>query len=385
MRITALTGRSFILLRLIVVFTLVVFPLSLGARSIKADALTPIEDVIEDSRPSIDSNHTITFTTQTLVEDDGSTITVTFPASFDLTSVDHDDIDIEDDSTDKETAVNCAGSDEVSIVVAAQIITFTICSGDTGDITAGSIVVIEIGDHADHDGAGSDQINNHPTPAVYDITIGGTWSDDGLAKIVVVADLTARISVAETLTFTVGAVDAATCVDRDDQTNEVATTGGTLVDFGAVTTEQFYDACHLLTVGTNATAGYGVTVTESDQLSYGGDQIADGACDAACTETTAAIWTTQTINGFGYCLDDLSGDAAATADAGMIQCATAGVEFKIFPELDDDSPEFEAIMSSVAELSANDTTYLGYRLTVPGSTPAGTYENNIILVATPLY
>jgi len=199
MRITALTRRSFIFLRLIVVFTLVVFPLSLGVRSVKADALTPIEDVIEDSRPSIDSNHTITFTTQTLVEDDGSTITVTFPGGFDLTSVGHDDIDIEDDSTDKETAVNCAGSDEVSIVVSGQIVTFTLCAGETGDIVAGSVVVIEIGDHADHDGAGSEQINNHATPTVYDVLIGGTWSDDGLAKIVVVDDLTARISVAETL------------------------------------------------------------------------------------------------------------------------------------------------------------------------------------------
>jgi len=366
---------------------MVIFPLSLGVQKVEGDQLYAISDVLEDSRPTIASNHTITFTTQTLVEDDDSTITVTFPAGFTMGALSETDIDISDDAADKETEANCIGSDEVGIGVSGQIITFTICAGEGGDIAAGSVVIIEIGDNAYYDGTGAIQILNHATPTYYDIVIGGTWDDDGTTKIVIVDTLTARVTVDETMSFTIAAVTLGNCDDRPgDNVNEVATTVATLVDFGDATLEEFYDACHSLTVGTNAAGGYSVTVTESDQLSYGSDQIADGVCDTSCTETAEETWATSANNGFGYCLDDITGDAGATADASMEQCDHATVpEYKIFPELDIDTPEFEEVMSSAAGLTVNDETHLGYRATLPSTTAAGTFENRIILVATPTY
>jgi len=387
MKTTVLKRSSTKLLKVFIVFSMVIFPLSLGVQRVEGDQLYAISDVIEDSRPSTASNHTITFTTQTLVEDDDSTITVTFPAGFTMGSVDETDIDISDDAADKETEANCAGSDEVGVSVALQVVTFQICAGETGDIAAGSVVVIEIGDNAQYDGAGVDQIVNHATPAYYDIVIGGTWDDDGTTKIVIVDTLTARVTVDETMSFTITAVNLATCDDRPgDNVNEVATTVATLVDFGDATLEEFYDACHEMEVGTNAANGYSVTVTESDQLSYGSDQIADGVCDSICTETVEETWATSANNGFGYCLDDITGDAGATADATMDQCDHGTTpEYKIFPELDIDTPEFETVMSSAAGLTTNDETHLGYRVTLPSTTAAGTFENRIILVATPTY
>jgi hypothetical protein len=383
MSITALTKKSYTIFQCIVIVTLVLFPLTFGVHTVKASALTPIKDVISDSRPSEPANHTISFTTPTGIPADGSTIQITFPSGFTVPSIGPNDVDLAYSGDDHTDAADCSGSEEMSVSTSGQIVTLEICSGKGGAIALGGSVVIEIGDHTSE--SGTNQVTNHGTANVYDIDIGGSMDDSGTAQIVIVDTLTARVTVDQTMSFTIGTVDLATCADRDDKRNEVATTSATLVDFGSITAEQFYDACHSMTVGTNAANGYTVTVTESDQLTYGTDTIADGNCDATCSEINETTWTTETNNGFGYCLDDITGDGAATADSGMTQCSTAGVEFKIFPELDVDTPEYETVMSSAGSLSANDVTHLGYRVTVPGSTPAGVYENNIILVATPIY
>lgn len=389
---------NYFFIRFMIIFSLLL-PL-FYPKLVHADALEDIEDVLEDSRPSTDSNHTVQFVTPSGVAA-GQAFTIEFDdggTNFTISgTMDYEDFDlaVDEDGTpdscsgtlvDQDLAAAPSGTTwGVGINTTTDVVTIT--SG-TDTIASNTCVIIEIGDNAQYGVGGAEKIENPSSANYYDILVDvNSGTDSGTAKVVIVDTLTARVTISETLTFTVSAVATGSCDDRPgDNVNEVATTVGTLVDFGSVTTEEFYDACHQLEVGTNAAGGYVVTVTESDQLTYGAQQIADGNCDSSCTESSEETWATSANNGFGYCIDDITGDAGATAQSGMDQCDHATVpEYKIFPELNQDTPEAQNIMSSAGALTTNDQTQLGYRVTVPSATSAGTYENNIILICTPTY
>lgn len=342
---------------------------------VQAASLTSIKDTITDSRPSTAANHEILFTTPTGITNSGTqTITVTFPAGFTMTSITEDDIDIADDGSELTTAANCAGSEHAGVGISGQVITITICT-DATSIAASSVVRIRIGTNATNSGTGANRITNHATPAVYTVAIGGTMADSGDALIVIVATVTASVTIDESLSFTVGAVASGSC----NLGGEITTTA-TTIPFGTTTGEAFIDGCQSLTLSTNAAGGYSVTVVESDQLTSGSNTIPDGTCDGACSESTYATWATATNNGLAFCLEDKTG-APSGATAGQ-QCNDATPEFKILPELGVETPT--QIMSETAGV-ASDQIHIGFRLSVPGDQAAGTYTNNIIYVATPTF
>lgn len=375
------------LLRFLVTITIVLVPFVLYPQIISADPLSSITDTLEDSRPSTDSNHTIVFTTPTGCPADDSPITVTFPSGFDLTSLIITDVDFNDGGGDATMAADCTGSEDIGWSISSQVMTFQICDTDGGAVAATSTVTIEIGDHAS---SGSNKIENHATPAVYDIDIDvDSSADTGTAQIVIVSTITAQVTITQSLSFTISAQTPAECENYDDggAPNEITSTS-TSVNFGDASANTFYDGCQELDVDTNAPGGYTVTVSESDQLNFDSNEIADGACDGGgspCSETTEEDWATSSNNGFGYCMEDYTGNGATTADAGWGTngCNAADTYFKIFPELNVDSPEQQTIMSSVDEI--NDVADIGYRVSAGGTVPAGVYTNNIIFVCTPTY
>lgn len=375
---------------MIVALTVLPFGMLPGRSS--AASISSYSDTIDDSRPSNDTSHEIYFVTPTGVESSTDTITLTFPSGFDLTSVDFGDMDLAEDNdggcdggwTEKTLAAT-PNTDVWGAAIAGQVITFTAPSNAaSGEIDAGFCVQIEIGDNATG-GATNEEINNHSTGAVYDISVGGTFGDTGTMKIVVIATITAQVTVDETLTFTVTAQTPAQCADYDDTPGTEITTTAVLIDFGTPAANAFIDGCQELDIDTNASNGYSVTVQESDQLASGGDTIPDGTCDGACSEITENQWATATNNGLGYCMEDVTGNGATTADGGWGTngCDATDTYFKIFPEKDIDATDIETIMSSASEV--NDVADIGYRLTIPGTQPAGVYTNNIIFVATPNY
>jgi hypothetical protein len=365
------------LVRVFIVMSLVVLPLGLNRGLVNAAALTSVSDTLEDSRPSTAANHTITFVTPTGVAL-AETITITFPAGFGgVSSITEADVDLNDGVDDHTDAADCTGSEEIGVSASGQVVTLEICAGDGGNLAASTTVTIEIGDHSVE--SGSNQVTNHATQSVYTIQIGGTMTDDGDALIAVVDTLTASVTVDETLSFTVAGVAAAACSDRPDVDTEITTTA-TSVPFATTTGDEFIDGCQSLTVSTNAVGGYSVTVTESDQLTFGGSTILDGTCDGGCTETTDAAWATDTNNGLGYCLEDMSG--TDVQDFSGVQCNDVAPQFKIFPELGTDTPE--SIMANSGVVSGSNA-HVGYRLSVSSSQGAGTYTNEIVFVATPTY
>ncbi len=378
------------LLGILAVLAAVSLPLSLYTTTIDAAALTSLQDTLGDSRPSVDADHEIQFVTSSGVAVD-ETVTLTLDDSgdaFDLTSLDYSDMDLAVDTdgtpgdcsgtlTDETLAATATASDwGVNVNTTTDVITFTAPSSGT-PVAAASCVVIEIGENADGGGA-NESINNPGSAAIYDIDVAGTFGDTGTAKVVVVDTITASVTVDETLTFTVAGVNSGSCTDGD------ITTTATTIPFGSVNSDTFYDGCQSLTVSTNSSSGYTVTISESDQLTSGAsDVIADGSCDGTCSETSAAAWATGTNNGFGYCLQDISG-TDANSDWSSNQCDDGTPFYKIFPELDTDTPDAQSIMSNAGSVSGSNI-HVGYRVTVGGSQESGTYTNNVILVATPKY
>ncbi|GAB4159167.1 MAG: hypothetical protein Fur003_2960 [Candidatus Dojkabacteria bacterium] len=358
------------LLAVLLVIALILSPLT----RVNASALTSIKDTISDSRPSTASNHEIQFTTPTGITA-GQNITVTFPSGFTFNTLTEDDVDVADDGSELTTQSGaCPGAQaRVELDNTNRIVTITTCTGTT--IAAGSVVRVRIGTNAVSSGTGANQITNHATPAVYTVAVGGSMADSGDALIAIVSTITASVTVDETLSFTVGAVNSGSC----NLGGEITTTS-TTIPFGTTAGNAFIDGCQSLTVSTNAAHGYSVTVVESDQLTFGATTIADGTCDGACDETTFGTWATSTNNGLAYCVEDKAG-APSGATSGQ-QCNDATPEFKIFPELGIETPA--QIMSESSGVSS-DQIHIGYRLSVPGNQAAGTYTNNIVFVATPTY
>lgn len=362
----------------------------------KAADVTSRKDVIADSRPSTRANHTISFTlTASNAVDEGDTLTLTFDSAFDTSSVTEDEVDITDDGVDLTTAANCAGAEQASVAMAADVLTITICAGDGGAIAASSAVVIEIGANATASGTGvaNNRIQNPALSActgassVCGITIGGTFGDAGDMKVAIISGVTVSATIDETLTFSVNAVTTGNCPDFDNTAgNEVGTTA-TTVPYSTISTETFYDACQDLRVGTNASGGYSVTVQETDQLTSGANQIADGTCDGACSDSAENQWATASNNGFGYCMDDQAtfGDGSATADAGWGTngCDDADTYFKTIADAGA-SETAQAIMSSATGVS-DDRSFVGLRLTADAAQAAGTYTTTIVYIATPTY
>lgn len=366
---------------ILLITVLLLAPIGIFPRPAGADALGKVRDILEDSRPSVDSYHEFYFVTATGVDENTDDITITFPSGFNLSGVGDGDMDLAfdddngcDGSWTEKTLSNVPGAGVWGASISGQIITFDApTDASSGEIPSNRCVQIQVGSNAS---GGSNEINNHATPAHYDIDIAGSFGDTGATKIVVVATITAQATIDQTLNFVVAGVLGGDCTLGSQDTT------ATSVDFSTINSETFYDLCQNLTISTNAADGYAVTVNESDQLENPAtDTIADGTCDATCDDTTWGTWTSANNNGFGYCLENESG-TDANAAAGE-QCDDATPEFKTLPSLGDS--EAAHLVMSNAGLVSGSSVDVGYRITVDGTQPAGVYTNNIIFIATPTY
>lgn len=352
----------------------------------------PVEDLsilLSDSRASTATNVTITYD-QAAGGDfsAGDTIVVTFPTAFDTSgfastdALDYDFLNGATEETMVDSADSCTGDTVEITTVAADVFTFTACSGFIGE-AAGTVIVIEIGTHATTGGTGNTQAVNS-TAATYTFNVDSTDEDAKDALVAVTSGVTLSATIDETLTFTVAGVTTGNCSVSGG--TEIDTSGNaTTIPYGTVNSDTFYDACQNLTVGTNAAGGYGTTVKTTARPTSGANTISEGTCDGGCSDTVAAAWATATNNGYGYCLKDEVGDGATTAGwSGTNECGDGTQNFKTINRVDA-TEAGQTIMSSAGATTTNDQTEIGYRLAVGAGQPAGTYTTVIIYVATPTF
>lgn len=357
-------------------------------------------DLLSDSRPTTTANHTIYFKVQTAPTSTASTIILDFDNSFLFTSVTTSDIDL---STTTATS-NCAAATYGDYPVfetptatrwgwstsANSIMTFTPHTNiDNGSMATNTCVRVRIGTNATStagyvgaSGAVNKIVNGWP--GVKAIDISGGFGQTGKMQVAIIEGVTVTATVSESLTATVHA--STTCVLLTGSTGTGSSTT-TTIPFAITTSEDFYDACQELEIATNAASGYSATLHKTDSLTIVGGTtiIANGNCDGACTTSTAAVWQTDTNNGFGYCMKDRTLNGAQVADAswGTNPCgSTAANQF--FKVIGTSSTDAVTVMKSNTPTSTN-YSYIGYRLSVDGSQAAGTYNTTLVYIVTPTY
>ena len=229
----------------------------------QAANLTGVSDLLSESAPTLNSNHTIAFTIPTGspgVAASGGTITVTFPAGFSLTGVVFSDIDLKVAGTDQTLAATPAAS-VWGAAVSGQVLTLTTGSGVSAAAT--NAIEIQIGTHATFaNGTGANQIDN-PSIGSYELVITAGTADSGRTRVAIVNSVNVTAIVDTTFTFTITGTATSTLVDAESTTGS---TSPTLIAFGRLTAGVAKIMAQRLNVTTNARNGFNVTIETDGNL-----------------------------------------------------------------------------------------------------------------------
>ena len=162
-----------------------------------------------------------------------------------------------------------------------------------------------------------------------------------------------------------------------------------------------------MAVSTNAVNGYVVTAIENDQLGKDGgtctgdstavDCIPDSVGDAsAMTHTVSDEWSSTSVKGFAYSLDDLNASNAEpafeydnsstctdTSDGGTCTaCDGTGDCFRQFADAEDSQSVVRLFGSDGDTVADNDNVMVCYRAVISATQAAGNYENYLTYTAT---
>jgi len=257
-------------------------------RFAEAASITNASDTISNSAPSQLANHTIQFTTPNGMLT-GQTFTLTFQNTFTMGSVVEGDIDLLVNGVSTSTGA-VSGANTWGVTVSGSVITFqTPTSHGVGSTTQMQIL---IGTNAS---GGTNRITNpSATTTSHSIDIGGTMQDTGQVRVAITDQVNVSASVNTSLTFTVSGVGASTTVNGSPTTTSATSTSVSL-PFGLLGINVSKVLAQDLSVTTNATNGYTVTVEMTDALKSSTGATIDGFIDGSNTVTPTA-WQGPSAN-----------------------------------------------------------------------------------------
>ena len=262
-------------------------------RFAEAASVTSFSDTLSDSAPSVGSNHTLTFVTPTGITN-GQTITINLASGpFLIGSTTFADVDVIDGATNLAVAASCAGTEQIGFSTSTNLITLTFCSGDGGSIAAFGTTTIKIGRHATFGTTGTKQLTN-PGVGSYTINLTAGASDSGTTRVAIISPVVVTAAVDTSFTFTVAGLGGGTSV------NGLVTTGtssATAIPFGRLSAGTASSAAQQLSVSTNSSYGFAVTVTTDQQLRSSNGADIDGFNNGSFA-TTPISWVppTQSIS-----------------------------------------------------------------------------------------
>ncbi|MEX0931670.1 MAG: hypothetical protein WDZ88_02885 [Candidatus Paceibacterota bacterium] len=371
-------SKSHKYLALIVLAGLLLWSVGLPAwvNSAQAASLTNVSDTITDSDPSAPANHTIQFTAPNGVSA-GEDITITFPAGFDLSLIDFEDFDLEDDGVDVTLAALSSGT-SWGVDVTGQVITLT---NGSNVVASSSVITIEIGTHATEGATGASQITNNSSAGTYVISI---TSADGLdqadTRIYLIDDVVVTASVNTTFTFTIDGVASGASVNGS-ATTTADTTTATSLPFGTVEALTSKTLAQDLTVVTNARNGFVVTVQQDKNLQSATGADIDGFIDGAYTDSPAS-WAQPTAT-LGQ--EDTYGHWGLTSEDSDLNSDEFGSDLWVAAST---TPRqvFHHSSSTNGAAADSGTTRVGYQVEISALQEAGTdYTNTLTYIATPTF
>ncbi len=294
-----------------IAFSLIVsILLSIGGSSLffataSAATLSQISATASSSVPSASTNYTVNWTATNGITT-GQTIKISFDpgnSTFDLGSLINTDVITSGTPTNLTiitagcgavTANQVSISGGISNAAGNKSITLTAC----GAIATGGKTVVFANDH----------VTNPATPGTYIVRVAGTQPDSGDTRVVIMNQVVVSAGVDTSLFFSVAGL--ATGQTVNGATTSTTTTASTIA-FGTLTPSTPIIAGQELTVTTNATNGFVVTLKEDQNLmSSAGSQIysfKDGngvATPVVWTAPSATIGNALTYGHFGVTSDD---------------------------------------------------------------------------------
>ena len=252
-----------------------------------AASLTTVSDTLSDSDLGVLSNHTVVFSSPTGIPADGSTVTITFPGEFNVstgTLAVATDIDVNHGAGDLSISTGGCAASDIDASVSGQVITLEFCSGQGGVLAAGGTTTIEIGSHA---ASGVGDIVNPESAGSYAIQIAGTQTDSGEARVAIIDDVVVTASVDTTFVFTINGMSTSSSVNGSPTTTADASTATTL-PFGTITPGLSKTLAQNLTVTTNAANGFTVTANQDQNLTSSTGADIDRFIDDAGTGVPTA-------------------------------------------------------------------------------------------------
>ncbi|HMA79090.1 MAG TPA: hypothetical protein VKP88_08280 [Candidatus Paceibacterota bacterium] len=347
---------------------------------VSAASIADVSDTLSDSSPGSPSNHTIVFTTPTGIAN-GETVTIDFSDGpfTGTSSITATDIDVQDGATDLSVGATCGGTDEIGASFTGSVLTIEFCSGNGAAIAANGSTTIEIGNHADFGGTGSNRLVNPNGTGSYDIVIDGTQTDSGTAIVVIIATVTVTATVDTTFTFEVLGVGPGEVV------NGTSTTGSstpTAIAFGTLTQGVASTTAQELRVITNASQGYVVTVAQDGEFIASNNATIDSFTNGSYVTNPTAWQSPSAVPGspntFGHW--GLTSDDATT---------TRSVEFSNDSWVAASTTPV-IVMSHTGPTdgtgTGEGTTRVGYRVEVSAlQEAAADYTTSLRYVATPIF
>lgn len=339
------------------------------SKVVLAASLANLSDIMSSQKASTASNHTIVFRTPTGANESTDTITITFPGSFNMNSLDFADIDLAHSAGSQSNCTAVTYSNEETLAstpsatawgasLSGQVITLTAPTDGVGAaaIATNACVQIQIGTNATTGSTGDTQITNQATPASYSIAIAGAFGDTGSATINVLTDDQVSVSatVAQSLTFTIS--------DNSIGFGALSASGARYATADTLGGGSEVEA-HNLVVGTNASNGYTMTVNGTTLT-----------CTACAGATIDAIGSTNSASSVGTEQFGLRMSASGGSGAVTAPYADSGFAF--------DSSAFPDQVASATGATSNTTYSVRYLANIAANTEAGSYSSTLTYVAT---
>ena len=212
--------------------------------------------------------------------------------------------------------------------------------------------------------------------------------DSTTVSIGIIEAVRVTATVAPQITFSVAGVSSGTTTCG--QSTDVTTTASS-VHLGELSISSFTNAAQTLSVSTNAVNGYAVTAIASDQLGLDGatctgDSTA-GNCipdsvgnNTAMSHTASDEWTTTSIKGFGYSLENADANTIPFEYNTSSGNCTGTYCSRQFADAEDSQVAQQIFSSSTVADTEN--VDVCYRAIISNTQSAGSYENYVTYTAT---
>jgi hypothetical protein len=269
--------------------------------------LESVSDTLSRLKINTSANHAIEFVIATALGDTSDAIVITFPASFDTSTIVFGDVDLaySDSSACSQfpnelTLAGSAGDNAWGADMTSDVLILTHpTNGANGDIAANRCVEVQIGTNAS---GGSNQIINGSSGA-QEITIT-TAADSGILEVYLVDDDQVTVS---------AVVDQELTFDIDTSTSSGADTAAPYtVDFGTLTTSGRFSGTGnveyiMFDLDTNGTQGAVITILNANGTS---GMVSASEPTESIANSTGSM--SSGVENYGWCVLSVTQTSGAT-------------------------------------------------------------------------